>query len=140
MEPFLLNLDDAEGSLCRLLFEYDVTGLGVSNVTDRLYVTTVDGFAEFVGGKGVLDYDWTSGDRLYPQPVNFAAGIVDAVGSATLEVFAEGALRGTVPIENYTAFRLPSGPPAYAWSVRVVGAATVREVSLASSFMEIKRV
>ena len=136
-EPFLLKLDEAAGSYCRLDAGQSLYGAAVSGTTDQLFVTTATGFAEFATGDD-LTYVWQSGDRLFQQPTNFAAGVVDAVGAATLQVFADGALRGTVSISGRTSFRLPSGAPAYRWSVALTGTATVREISLAGSFAELK--
>ena len=112
----------------------------MSGTTDQLFVTTETGFAEFAGSSTSLSCEWHSGDRLFPLPVNFACGVVDAVGAATLEVYADGALRGTVAVSGRTSFRLPGGAPAYRWSVKLTGTATIREVSLAQSFAELKGV
>ena len=136
-EPFLLKLDEAAGSYCRLDAGQALYGAAVSGTTDQLFVTTATGFAEFATGDD-LTYVWQSGDRLFPLPTNFAAGVVDAVGAASLQVFADGALRATVAISGRTSFRLPSGNPAYRWSVKLTGTATVREISLAGSFAELK--
>ena len=136
-EPFLLKLDEAAGSYCRLDAGQALYGAAVSGTTDQLFVTTATGFAEFAAGDD-LTYVWKSGDRLFQQPTNFAAGVVDAVGAASLQVFADGALRATVAISGRTSFRLPSGNPAYRWSVKLTGTAVVREVSLAGSFAELK--
>lgn len=134
--PFLISLDE-QGALTRLDVGQSLYGAAVSGSTDQLMALTGTGFAEFAGG-AALAYEWWSGEKLFPAPVNFAAGVVDAVGTATLYVYAEGVLRHTVSVSGRTAFRLPSGATAYRWSVRLTGTATVREVSLGASFAELK--
>ena len=62
------------------------------------------------------------------------------MGTATLEVYADNVLRSTVAVSGRTNFRLPPNGPAYRWSVKLTGTATVREVSLAQSFAELKGV
>ena len=138
--PFILRLDEAAGSYCRLDAGQPLYGAAVSGTTDQLFVTTATGFAEFAGSSTNLAYEWQSGDRLFPLPVSFACGVVDAVGTATLEVYADNALRSTVAVSGRTAFRIAGGAPAYRWSVKLTGTATVREVSLAHSFAELKGV
>ena len=139
-EAFLLRLDEAAGAYCRLDVGESLFNAAVSGTTDQLFVTMEDGFAEFAASNTNLSYEWHSSERLFPLPVNFACGVVDAVGAATLEVYADGALRGTVAVSGRTSFRLPGGAPAYRWSVKLTGTATIREVSLAQSFAELKGV
>ena len=139
-ETFLLRLDEAASAYEKLDLGQPIYGAAVSATTDQLYVTTATGFAEFAGSSSPLSYAWQSGDRLFPLPVGFACGVVDAVGTATLEVFAEGVSRGTVAVSGRTSFRLAPGSPAYRWSIKVTGTATIREVSLAQSFAELKGV
>lgn len=138
--PFILRLDEAAGSYSRLDAGQSLYNAAVSGTTDQLFVTTATGFAEFAGSSTDLAYEWRSGDRLFPLPVGFACGVVDAVGTATLEVYADGVLRGTVAVSGRTNFRLPPNGPAYRWSVKLTGTAVVREVSLAQSFAELKGV
>ena len=138
--PFILRLDEAAGSYCRLNAGQSLYNAAVSGTTDQLFVTTATGFAEFAGSSTNLAYEWRSGERLFPLPIGFACGVVDAVGAATLEVYADGVLRGTVAVSGRTNFRLPPNGPAYRWSVKLTGTAVVREVSLAQSFAELKGV
>lgn len=139
-EPFLLQLDEAAGSYCRLDVGQPIYNAAVSGTTDQLFVTTATGFAEFAGSSSNLAYEWLSGERLFPMPVNFACGVVDAVGTGTLKVYGDGVLRGTVAISGRTSFRLAGGQPCHRWSVNVTGSATIREISLAQSFAELKGV
>ena len=138
--PYILRLDEAAGSYSRLDAGQSLYNAAVSGTTDQLFVTTATGFAEFAGSSADLAYEWRSGERLFPLPVGFACGVVDAVGTATLEVYADGVLRGTVAVSGRTNFRLPPNGPAYRWSVKLAGTAVVREVSLAQSFAELKGV
>ena len=138
MSAFLMDLNPG-GGLSRLQLPQTPTGASVSAVTDRVFVTSAGGFAEFAGAEGTMAYRWHSGERLYERPVNFSAGIVDAVGTATLKVYADGLQRATVVVSGYTTFRLPAGQPAYAWSLHLEGAAVVREVALANGFVELKQ-
>ena len=138
MTAFLMDLNPG-GGLCRLQLPDAPTGASVSTVTDRVFLTSASGFAEFAGATGTAPYRWHSGERLYERPVNFSAGIVDAVGAARLKVYAGGQLRVTVAVEGYTSFRLPAGQPAYAWSLELEGTAVVREVALANGFMELRQ-
>ena len=139
-EAFLLRLDEAAGAYCRLDVGEPLFNAAVSGTTDQLFVTMEDGFAEFAASNTNLSYEWHSGERLFPAPINFACGVVDAVGTAALTVFADGVLRATVAISGRTSFRLPGGARAYRWSVKLTGTATIREVSLAQSFAELKGV
>ena len=136
----MLRLDEAAGAYCRLDVGEPLFNAAVSGTTDQLFVTMEDGFAEFAGSNAGLSYEWHSGERLFPAPINFACGVVDAVGTATLTVFADGVLRATVAISGRTSFRLPGGARAYRWSVKLAGTATIREVSLAQSFSELRGV
>lgn len=137
MSAFLLSLEG--GGLSRLQVPETPTGASISTVTDRLYLTSESGFAEFAGAEQTTSYVWRSGERLYSKPVNFSAGIVDAVGKSTLRVFAGGLLRAMVPVDGYTTFRLPSGQPEYVWSVQLDGVAVVREIALGNGFAELKQ-
>ncbi len=138
--PFILRLDEAAGSYSTLNAGQSLYNAAVSGTTDQLFVTTATGFAEFAGSSTNLAYEWRSGERLFPLPVGFACGVVDAVGTATLEVYADNVLRSTVAVSGRTNFRLPPNGPAYRWAVKLTGTATVREVSLAQSFAELKGV
>lgn len=143
---FLLRLDEAEGSLSMLNLDFPTVGgavvkpmgLSVCASTDQLFLTTNDGVAEFAVG-APLQCEWHSGDVRYPAPVNFGAVIVDCVGVAQVQVYADDVLRVTQACDGHTSFRLPSGSPALRWSVKVTGTAIVRRIVLASSFAEIKR-
>lgn len=138
-ESFLLRLDETTGQSYETLdVGQAIYGTAVSESTDQLYVTTATGFAEFAGSSTLLTYTWRSGERLFPMPVNFACGLVDAAGTATLDVYADNVLRSTVAIDGRTSFRLSGGQPAYRWSIKLTGTATIREVSLAQSFAELK--
>lgn len=144
---FLLRLDEVQGSFCRLDLDFPLAngatvtpyGTSVCAVTDQLFITTNAGMAEFAVGPP-LQYTWASGDRLYPKAINFAAGVVDCVGTVQLEIFADDTLRHTVMCDGRTYFRMPSGAPALRWGVQLVGTAVVREVSLAGAFGELKEV
>ena len=114
-----------------------IYGAAVSGTTDQLFALTDTGFAEFAVGDE-LPLEWWSGEKLLPAPTGFAAGVVDASGAATLEIYADKALRHTVSISGRTSFRLPPGPPALRWSVRIVGSAVITEISLGASFSELK--
>lgn len=138
--PFVLRLDEAAGSYSRLDAGQSLYNAAVSGTTDQLFVTTATGFAEFAGSSTDLAYEWRSGERLFPLPIGFACGVVDAVGTATLEVYADGVIRGTVAVSGRTNFCLPPNGPAYRWSVKFTDTATIREVSLAHSFAELKGV
>lgn len=139
-EPFLLQLDEAAGSYCRLDAGQALYNAVVSGTTDQLFVTTATGFAEFAASSTNLAYEWKSGERLFPMPVNFACGVVDAVGTGTLQIYGDGVLRSTISISGRTSFRLAGGQPCHRWSVNVTGSATIREISLAQSFAELKGV
>lgn len=137
--PFIINLEEGAGALTRLDLGQSIYGAAVSGMTDQLYALTATGFAEFAAGTA-LSYEWWSGEKLFPLPVNFGACVVDAVGTATLYVYADGTLRHTAAVSGRTSIRLPPGRSAYRWSVRLTGTATIREVSLGASFAELKGV
>ena len=138
---FLWRLDDEGVGYTRLDFgDMLGTNASTSSVTDRLYLTTDEGFAEFAGGLEPMEYVWHSGDRFYRPPVCFAAAVVDATGEGRVEVYADEVLRGEAPVSGRTWFRLPPGRPALRWSVRVTGTARVRKVELGMSFDELRRV
>lgn len=138
--PFLIDMNEAGGSMTRLNLGRAIYGAAVSGMTDQLYVLTDTGFAEFAAGADLaLALEWWSGERLFPAPTNFSAGVVDASGgSATLEIYSDRSLRHTVSISGRTYFRLPPGPSALRWSVRVVGSAVITEISMGASFSELK--
>lgn len=139
-EPFLLRLDEAAGSYCRLDAGQPLYGAGISGPTDQLLVGTATGVAEFAGSATALSYTWQSGDIMHPNPTGYRAGFIDCTGSVTVEVYADTVLRRTVAVTGRTEFRLPDGPDAYRWSVKLIGTATVREISLGATFMELKGV
>lgn len=135
--PFLIDMNEAGGSMTRISLGRAIYGAAVSGTTDQLFALTDTGFAEFAVGDE-LPLEWWSGEKLLPAPTGFAAGVVDASGAATLEIYADKALRHTVSISGRTSFRLPPGPPALRWSVRIVGSAVITEISLGASFSELK--
>lgn len=138
---FLWNLEDPAVGYTRLDFG-DVLGANAStsSVTDRLYLTTDEGFAEFAGGIDPMEYEWQSGDRVFRPPVSFSAGTVDAYGDCTIEVFADGVLRTAVDVHGRSWFRIPPGRPARRWSIKATGTARIRKIELGTSFEELRAV
>ena len=135
---FSVRLDESEGSYQRLDLGQSIYGAAVSATTDQLFLTTATGFAEFTGSSSALEYRWFSGERLLPGPVAFSCGVIDAVGSGELWLAADGGDIGPIAFSGRTSFRIPPTNPAYRWSVDIYGTATVREISLAQSFSELK--
>ena len=135
---FLIDLNEGGGALCRLDVGKTLYGAHRAATTDQLFVGDETGFSEFANGKNLLEYEWHSGESTFAKPQNFAAGVVDAVGVATLTVYEGTNVRATVSVSNRTYFRIQPGKPGYRWSVKVVGNATVREISLGMSFAELK--
>lgn len=81
---------------------------------------------------------WHSGEFLYPRPVAFGAAMIDCSGNVTVEVFGDLDLIHTQVCTTTTFFRLPPVSAKERWSVRLSGTATVRQVALGSSFMELR--
>ena len=137
---FLLDLNEG-GALSRLDVGQTIYAAMTSPVVDTLYLGTATGVVEFAEGSGSLALEWQSGDYLYPAPVAFAAGIIDCTGSFTVTIYADGVQAHSFAVTTgATPFRLPSVSPAKRWSVKVVGTGSVREISLAQSFQELKQV
>ena len=63
--------------------------------------------------------------------------MVDALGQGDLAVFADGELLAEVRVDGFTRAKLPHTTAALRWSVELAGTATVRRVSLATSFAEV---
>ena len=135
---FLVQLDGAV-SFSRLDFG-SLTMASQAAASDQLFVGDATGFAEFGVSTVPSRYLWRSRDFLYPRPVNFSAGVVDALGVGVIRVFADGVLRGETSFNGLTYYRLPGGPSAYRWGVELEGVATIRKVDLAQSFAQLKGV
>lgn len=135
---FLLDLTGT-GGFCRLDFGKPVHGTGVSGKTDQMFVCDATGFSEFAVGTVPMDYVWHSKEHLFPQPMSFAAGLVDCVGDVQVTVMADGVEIASVSASDITPFRVPPGVSAFRWSVKLEGTAIVKRVSLGASFEEIQR-
>lgn len=135
---FMIGLDSESGGYQLLSLDQLIYGAAVSSSTDQLFMTTATGFAEFAGSTSSLQYNWRSGDRLYPRPVSFACGVVDAVGAGEVFITCDGNEVGPIVFSGRTSFRLPPMSPGYRWMIDVYGDARVREISLAQSFSELQ--
>lgn len=138
MTNFLIDLNEGGGAMCRLDVGRPLFSAHRAATTDQLFVGDETGFSEFAVGETTLPFEWHSGQKTYPKPVNFAAGVIDAVGVATLKVYEGSNVRATVSVAGRTYFRIEPGPSGYRWSVKVEGSVIVREISLAASFAELK--
>ena len=136
---FLIDLE-GPGGFCRLDFGRQVYGTGVSGKTDQLFIGDATGFAEFAAiDSAPLEYEWRSKEHLFKSPTTFAAGLVDCVGDVEVTVMADGVDVVTVTASGVTPFRIPAHAQAFRWSVKLVGTAKVKRVTLGSSFEEVQR-
>ena len=134
---FLLRLDEAAGTYTQLDLGHDAYGLCVAAGTDTLYVGLSNGFAEFGGGESLV-YEWHSKDLILPGYTGFSAGYIDCTGSVAVTLYADDVEVLSTDFTGPDYFRLPATPPALKWSVKLVGSAIVRRLSLAQSFAELK--
>ena len=135
---FLIQLDGSP-SFSRVDFGA-LTMAAQAAASDQLFVGDATGFAEFGVSTVPTRYLWRSRDFLHPKPVNFSAGVVDAIGVGVLRVYADGVLRCETAFNGLTYYRLPGGPSAYRWGVELEGSATVRKIDLARSFAQLRGV
>lgn len=137
---FLIDLNEGGGAYCRIDAGKPLFSAHRAALTDQLFVGDETGFSEFAGGDSPMSCVWHSGQRTFPKPQNFAAGVIDAVGVATLTIYEGTTERAVVSVAGRTYFRLAPGLAGYRWSAKVEGMAVVREICLGQSFAELKGV
>lgn len=136
-ELFMLRLDEP-GVLCEVDLGAPVYSATQSGVTDKLYVGTDTGFAEFEGGTGKA-LDWHSKVFEFPYPMSFGAAIADCVGWFDVAFLADGNLvHVQQDVSSYTPFRLPSYRPERRWEIIITGRGVFRSLQIGSTFGELK--
>ena len=117
---FLIDLNEGGGAMCRLDVGRQLFSAHRAATTDQLFVGDETGFSEFAVGETTLPFEWHSGQKTYPKPVNFAKGVVDAVGVATLTVYEGENVRATVSVAGRTFTGYGPSEPAGTSSVCIV--------------------
>lgn len=133
---FMMALELGGMGFTRLDLGSALYGGFASSTTDQLFIGDDTGFAEFAAG-GPAPYVWRSREHYLPAPAAFGVVVVDALGQGDLAVFADGELLAEVRVNGFTRAKLPHTTAALRWSVELVGTATVRRISLATSFAEV---
>jgi hypothetical protein len=137
---FMLDLEMGGMGFTRLDLGSASYGGFSSSTTDQLFIGDATGFAEFAAiDSAPLEYEWRSKEHLFKSPTTFAAGLVDCVGDVEVTVMADGVDVVTVTASGVTPFRIPAHAQAFRWSVKLVGTAKVKRVTLGSSFEEVQR-
>jgi hypothetical protein len=93
-------------------------------------------------------WTWHSRDYVMPKPTNFACGQIRGSGTATLSVYADGALFYQTQKEwvngssEEYVFRLPSGRLANKWSFKIVAEenSVLRQFTVANTMEELRSV
>lgn len=138
-ESFLLKLDEAEGALSRLVAGVTLYSATRVDATDKLYVGTATGFAEFEGGATGLSMTWQSATIRYAAAVSFAVGRILCTGSIQVEVLAAGVVRHTETFGSGDYyFKLPPIEAETTWAVRFTGVGSVQLFDLGMSFAGLK--
>ena len=115
----------------------DLTGIGISAVTDTTYLLYADGFAKN-GAGGDLALKWDSKVFDHPYDVSYAACVVDATGAFSVAFYCDGALLHTQAITSgESAFRLPA-KKGKKWQIKISGAGEFRRIEIGQSFAELK--
>lgn len=140
---FCIRLDEAAGTFTEMTGNY--RSHCSSPLTDALYLAgSGTTFYSFAAGSARQAYSWKSKDFIFPAPVNMAeAQIVmdeSESGDATIQVYADDALRQTKTMSSTGEFRTPAGFVARKWSVKIGSARKVKEFYLATSMQEIASV
>lgn len=132
---FMLDMELGGMGFTRLDLGSALYGGSTSSYTDQLFIGDGTGFSEFAAGDPA-PYVWRSRDHYLPTPTAFGVIVVDAVGQGDAAVFADGELLAEIRVDGFTHAKLPPTAAALRWSVELVGTATVRRVSLATTFAE----
>lgn len=143
---FMIRLDEAP-SYGNLFFDDRPIGMSVAAVVDTLYLGFADGFAEFGVGEDLYAL-WQSKDFVYPRPIAFGAAKLQAWGTWTVTLRANGGIvfSKEIDLEGVDmegaehSFRLPPLRPYARWSVELYGRGRVRSFAMGASFAELKDV
>lgn len=133
---FALRLDEDVGAYSRLDTRMELTQL--LPVNDALYYTVANTVYQFRAG-AVQAFDWRGKDFVFAAPATFGAGFIRCDGAVTLTLYAKDVQvwQGSVS-DGY--FRLPDLNAELRWSVRLAGTFRVRELALAHTMGDLKRV
>ena len=132
-EALVIDMDES-GSLSRS--DYLGASSFVLPQTDGLYFGRGASIYEFQA-YGVRQYEWRSKIFTMPQPTNFAVIEVDADGTVEVTVEPEGYSAFTFTATDYGKYTLPAGFMARRWSLTLKGNGVVRNLTLATSRMEL---
>lgn len=142
-KSFELRLDEAGGAFTQLDGGFRADALFVLPATDQLYYVDGTALLQYRSGSD-LTYQWHSKDFVLPKPTNFGAVYLNVGSSAgetvTFTIYADGSIWHTFTTGAPGYFRLPSGRKAVRWSFKLVGTATVKEVTIAERMEELRRV
>lgn len=106
--------------------------------TDTLYIAKGNQILRWDSGTA-LTMIWRSKVYRLPWPDNFALAQVRAQSyPVTFRLYADGALIHTEAVQGQDSFRLPSGFRAIDYYFDIEGSATVTEVVIATSALELK--
>jgi hypothetical protein len=134
---FVIELDDdAPGQYTQFNEQFD--SMFRLPVADALYYSLGADIYQFRAGLP-YSYTWWSREYTLPSQRNLGAGFMRASGPVMLTVYIDGQQWWTGEVSpGY--FRLPPGRTGLQWSVKVEGSATVKELTIARTMTELKRV
>lgn len=122
---FLVRFEEENSSLTRLTDP--IYAAFVHPTADALYVASTSAVFQFKGSPTTKPFVWWSKDFILPKPGNFGAIQLVGTGTVTVDVYADGVLKQTVPMtlsETGDAIsRLISGFLSRRWSFKITGTA-----------------
>jgi hypothetical protein len=136
--PFMLGLDETQGAMTELPSLLANCSF-ISPLVDQCYLARGNDLYQFAGGPDALA-TWTSREMVLPRPLNYGIAQVVCSGLWSLALIADGVLRHTqANLSGSTTFRLPGGYQAERWKVVLSGSGIVREVRIAESAAELRK-
>ncbi|WOB06460.1 hypothetical protein [Piscinibacter gummiphilus] len=141
---FILRMDEmAAGEYTQ--FNHQIDATFQLPVADSLYYSVGNSIYQFAGGASYT-YTWRSKDFTFSRQYHMGAGYIRSSNAVTMTLYYSNPVDENEMVEWVTMsvspgyFRLPDGPSARRWSVKLVGTSVVEELLLGQSMGQLKNV
>lgn len=135
--PFMIKLDEAEGTMTDLP-NLVASCAFISQLTDQFYYANDNNLYQFNAGSA-LNATWESAEKVPPLPVDFSVAKVVCDGEWSIKFYADDILRYTKDVTGNEEFRLPDGSRSDRWKIQLSGTGKFKEIYVAQSPEELKR-
>lgn len=143
--PFLIRMDEAAGSMTDLP-QFSATCSFTSPVSDQCYFMRGQLLYQFAGGTETA-CSWRSREIVTNHPVNLGVAHVVCEGEWLVRFYAHEKVNGVYALNlkhsqvltETETFRLPAGFLSDRWKVGVAGTGRMREIRVAETAAELKR-